>query len=156
MRIPRVLAVAAAILALGCGRGQPPGGESRADTARPAESMPAGQQPRMELGAAAQLDSGNVAYRARDYRAALAHYRKATERTPGLAAGWFGIYMAQNALGDKAGADSAMRMVQSIAPGTMGGHPAGTSGGSLPAGHPAVGSATSAPAPPADRSPGGH
>ena len=58
MRIPRVLAVAAAILALGCGRGQPPGGESRADTARPAESMPAGQQPRMELGAAAQLDSG--------------------------------------------------------------------------------------------------
>jgi len=155
MRIPRALAVTAAILALGCGRGQRSAGEPPADRARPAESTAAGEQPRMELGAAAELDSGNVAYRAKDYPTALAHYRRATERAPRLAAAWFGVYMARNALGDRAGADSAMRVVQSIAPGTMGGHPAGTSGGSLPAGHPAVGSETSsAQGRPTDRSPG--
>jgi tetratricopeptide (TPR) repeat protein len=110
--------------------------------------------PQVELGAAAQLDSGNAAYRAKDFKGALAHYRKSADRAPGLAAAWFGLYMAQSALGDKAGADSSMKKVQALAPGTMGAHPsaaepgasggaggAGTvtgSGGTLPAGHPAL------------------
>ncbi len=140
MRILRTIAVLAAMLTVACGRGQPPANETTGTAGTPAAGV---EPPRVELGAAAQLDSGNAAYRAKDYRGALAHYQQAAQRAPRLAAAWFGIYMAKGQLGDKAGADSAMRMVQSIAPGTMGAHPAGGSSGGLPPGHPAVG----APAP---------
>ncbi len=110
--------------------------------------------PQVELGAAARLDSGNAAYRAKDFKGALAHYRASADRAPSLAAAWFGLYMAQSALGDKAGADSSMRKVQELAPGTMGAHPSaaepgasGEAGGTgaatgpgrpLPPGHPAL------------------
>ncbi|HEX9107754.1 MAG TPA: hypothetical protein VF832_11010 [Longimicrobiales bacterium] len=95
----------------------------------------------MELGTSAQIDSGNTAYKAKDYEGALAHSRIATQRQPLLAAAWFGVYMAESALGNAAGADSAMKKVQAIAPGTMGAHPAtdSTRPGTLPPGHPAAG-----------------
>ncbi len=114
--------------------------------------------PRVELGASAQIDSGNTAYKTKDYKGALAHYRAATERQPSLAAAWFGAYMAESALGNTAAADSAMKKVQAIAPGTMGAHPAtgdSTGAGMLPPGHPSAG-ATGASGGSAGALPPGH
>ena len=57
----------------------------------------------------ARLDSGNTAYRAGEYQEALRHYRVATGDSAGGEAAWFGVYMAQQALGNEAAADSALR-----------------------------------------------
>ncbi|HSM06474.1 MAG TPA: hypothetical protein VK858_17765 [Longimicrobiales bacterium] len=67
--------------------------------------------------ALAQLDSGNAAFRAADYEGALAHYRRVTEIVPDDATGWFGIYMAQEALGNTAAADSAIEEARKRNPG---------------------------------------
>lgn len=55
------------------------------------------------------LDSGNVAYRAGNYRAALEQFESLAEEHPDVRAAWFGIFMAHRALGNTAAADSAMR-----------------------------------------------
>ena len=65
----------------------------------------------------AQVDSGNAAFRDQDVEAALAHYTNATEGMPDNAAAWFGVHMAQLALGNQASADSALAMAQQAAPG---------------------------------------
>ncbi len=71
------------------------------------------------------LDSGNAAYRAKDFRAALAHYREAARMEPDQPATWFGVGMAANALGDKAMADSATAQVERLSPAMQpGAHPA--------------------------------
>jgi len=76
------------------------GGSGSASTSMPArDSLP----PTVR----AQLDSGNAAYRAGDYREASRHYRATVQEIPDLASGWFGIYMAAEAMGDSATADSA-------------------------------------------------
>ncbi len=149
------LAGVALVAALGggaCGRPQS-SSQGSAGTDSP-EAAPASATAQVELGAGVQLDSGNAAYRAKDYARALTHYRAAAQRAPGLTAAWFGIYMAQDKLGNKAAADSAMKKVQELAPG-MGAHPAtgaagatsaadgmppaGSAGaGALPPGHPAL------------------
>jgi Flp pilus assembly protein TadD len=67
--------------------------------------------------AMAQLDSGNVAYREGDYDGALRHYLRVTEIAPDDATGWFGIYMAQEALGNTAAADSAIAEARRRNPG---------------------------------------
>ena len=64
-----------------------------------------------------QLDSGNAAFRARDYEGALVHFTRVTEMVPDDATGWFGIFMAQDALGNKAAADAAIAEAQSRARG---------------------------------------
>lgn len=74
-------------------------------------------------GVTSALDSGNAAYRSRDYVGALRHYRAAAELGPDVAATWFGVYMAQLALGDTAAADSAMRRARALAPGLAESHP---------------------------------
>ncbi len=148
-RAPRALLRVGAVVALvpwasACTRPQAPATE--AETTAVAPSAASAPAPAVELGASAQLDSGNVAYRAKDYPAALVHYRSAAARQPSLAAAWMGISMAQTALGNKAAADSAMRRVEELAPGTMSAHPAGAPGGpsapgasgALPPGHPAL------------------
>lgn len=55
------------------------------------------------------LDSGNAAYRADDYRRARRHFHAAVEADSSVAAGWFGVYMAERALGNDRAADSALR-----------------------------------------------
>ncbi len=128
---PLVLVVVAA-----CGRKAP------ATTGGAAVDTGTTGRPAVALGAAAQLDSGNAAFRAKDYTGALAHYRGAAERQPQLAAAWFGVYMAQSALGNKTAADSAMRRAQALDPGMVGGHPTSPAPeGALPPGHPATGAA---------------
>ena len=67
--------------------------------------------------ARAQLDSGNAAFRAGDHQVALDHFIRVTELAPDDATGWFGVYMAYDALGDRAGADSALDRARNVAPG---------------------------------------
>lgn len=96
---------AALLLALAaCGRGDA-GGASPAAAAVPAPVR-------------AQLDSGNAAYRLRDYPAALRHYREAARLGPDQAPAWYGVQMAAGALGDRAAADSAGARLRALAPAT--------------------------------------
>lgn len=71
----------------------------------------------------AQLDSGSNAYRVDDFERALVHYTRATELGPDYAAGWFGVYMVQHRLGNRAAADSAFQRAQRVAPGASLIHP---------------------------------
>ena len=66
---------------------------------------------------AAALDSGNAAYRADDYERAREYYTTATEQGEDVAAAWFGLYMAELALGNAEAAQAAMDRAQSLAPG---------------------------------------
>ncbi|MHB1194953.1 MAG: tetratricopeptide repeat protein [Longimicrobiales bacterium] len=102
-------------------------------TCRPAEAPPA-EAPQVQESApptqdavspeaAAQLDSGSTAFRADDFAGALAHYTKATELAPDLAAAWFGVFMAQEALGNPQAAQEALAKTQALEPGTDLAHP---------------------------------
>jgi len=90
--------------------------DRRTDSFDPQEAM----QHREDLPAdvLAQLDSGNAVFRAGDHEAALAHYTKATELAPDLVTGWFGVYMAQHALGNEQAAQAALEHAQSLNPKT--------------------------------------
>jgi tetratricopeptide (TPR) repeat protein len=90
----------------------------------------------------ARIDSGNVAYREGRYDDAAEIYRSATELSPDVAAGWFGLHMAEAARGNDAAADSARMMAESLTPGLGMGHPQTPMGdapaGDMPAGHPPI------------------
>ncbi|MEQ9568634.1 MAG: hypothetical protein RLN75_00470 [Longimicrobiales bacterium] len=103
-----VLAVALSGIAGGC---RPD--DQRTDSIDPATSG------RSELSAEtlAQIDSGNAAYRRGEYEVAAASFRGATESAPDDPTGWFGLYMAQQSLGNTAAADSALETARSLAPG---------------------------------------
>jgi tetratricopeptide (TPR) repeat protein len=89
--------------------------DRRTDTFDPQEAM----QHREDLPAdvLAQLDSGSASFREDDLEGALAHYTKATELAPDLGAAWFGVYMAQHALGNMEAAEAALEKAQSVNPG---------------------------------------
>lgn len=109
--------VAAAIVLAACSppEDQETGSIGDSDVRQAREDLPA------ELVSA--LDSGSAAYRRGDYQDALGHYREAVEIDDDVAAGWFGVYMAQLALGNPEAADSAMTRVQDLAPGASLVHP---------------------------------
>lgn len=111
-----LLPLAALLLLAGCSPAddQETGSVSRDDV----------QQARDDLDPAVveALDAGNSAYREGDYQAALDHYREANQQGD-IAAAWFGIYMAELALGNAAAADSAMARAQDLAPGASLIHP---------------------------------
>lgn len=71
----------------------------------------------------AHLDSGNAAYRVKDYENALRHYQAVTRIDENEAAGWFGIYMTELARGNAAAADVALKRAQEHAPGASLIHP---------------------------------
>ena len=114
MRVTRTL-VGSFVLAaaLSCGDAE---GDQRTDSLDPEEAMQARENMPAEL--VAQLDSGTLAFRANDVEAALAHYTRATEIAPDVGAGWFGVYMAQDALGNREAAAEALERAQSLVPGT--------------------------------------
>lgn len=64
-----------------------------------------------------QLDSGNAAFRVQDFEQALIHFTRVTELEPDDATGWFGLYMAHDAMGNTEAADSAIARARSEAPG---------------------------------------
>lgn len=92
--------------------GSDPSGErvargSAATTDRPGSALPAGLTPL----AAAQLDSGNVAFRLKQFGQAQAFYERAARSVPAHPAPWYGIYMVAQAQGQTGLADSALAMV---------------------------------------------
>jgi len=62
----------------------------------------------------AQVDSGNAAIRADDFEAARRHFATATELAPEVAAGWFGLYLAEQGLGRTTEAADALERAQAI------------------------------------------
>ena len=79
----------------------------------------AGKDARAQMSPAAriQLDSGNAAFKAKDFDKARAHYQRVTEIDKDAPVGWFGIYMTEQARGNAAAADSALKRVRSEVPG---------------------------------------
>lgn len=65
---------------------------------------------------AALVDSGNAAYRTGHYDEAARHFRRGTVEFPHQGAPWFGLYMAEHALGNMAAADSALGRAQALTP----------------------------------------
>jgi hypothetical protein len=103
--------------------------------------------PGLTPAAAAHLDSGNVAYRAKDYPTALGHYRAAAAAAPEASAPWYGVFMVAEVTSNKALADSANARVAQLSGGAIdgsmakahsGGDAAGGAEGALPPGHPST------------------
>lgn len=65
----------------------------------------------------ARLDSANAAFSADDYATASRLYRSVAADAPDESVGWFGIFMAEQALGNMAAADSALDRARRAAPG---------------------------------------
>ena len=89
--------------------------DQRTDTMDPVEAMQARENMPPEV--VAQLDSGSQAFRSHDFEAALAHYTHVTEMAPDVGAGWFGVYMAHDVLGNTGAAAEALQHAQSLVPG---------------------------------------
>lgn len=101
--------------------------------------------PGLNAIAAARLDSGNVAFRARQYDQALRFYRAAAGDVPEHPAPWYGIYMVANATKNKALADTATKAIASrqggsdlLGNGMADNHQGGETPSGLPAEHPKV------------------
>lgn len=97
--------------------------DQRTETLDVGEAQRARQQLPPEL--VAHLDSGSAAYRRDDYQGSLEHYEAATRVSEEVAAAWFGVYMAQTALGNETAADSALQKARGLAPGATLIHPGG-------------------------------
>lgn len=95
--------------------------DQRTDTIDPEEAIQ--QRESFPPGVAAALDSANEAFRADRHEEALRHYQTVTELAPDVAAGWFGVYMAQQALGNETAAAEALEHAQSVVPGATLIHP---------------------------------
>jgi tetratricopeptide (TPR) repeat protein len=106
-----LIALLLPLLAGGCRRPD----DQRTDQIRDRDVLAARQT--LDPAVVEALDSGNVAYRERDYSRALGHYQAAVEMDRDVAAGWFGIYMAQLALGNAEAAEAAMQQARQRAPG---------------------------------------
>lgn len=96
--------------------------DQRTDTVNPAEA--AQQRENYPPEVVAHLDSGSVAFREDDHERALAHYQRAAEVGPEIAAAWFGVYMAHRAMGNADSAAAALARAQGAAPGASLIHPA--------------------------------
>jgi tetratricopeptide (TPR) repeat protein len=79
----------------------------------------AAERTRAELPAelVEHLDSGNAAYRAHDFELAREQYRAAVALDSTSTAAWFGVFMAERALGNAEAADEALSRAQDLAPG---------------------------------------
>lgn len=98
--ILRASALALLTVTAACGGGE--GDAPRVPIGEPAERRAWSE------GVAARVDSGNASFRQGEYEAARRHYAEAAEVDPEVAAAWFGLYMAESALGNEAAAESAL------------------------------------------------
>mgnify|MGYP001821793230 CR=1 FL=1 len=117
MRMNRGLGIVLALAALMACRPD----DQRTDSIDLEEAM----QERADLApaVAAHLDSGSVLFRADDHEAALEQYRMAVEIDPDAAAAWFGVYMAEAALGNTEAATEALARARREVPGATLIHP---------------------------------
>jgi Flp pilus assembly protein TadD len=125
-------ALIGAVMLTGCRQDQ--ADDQMTGSVTPADMQQARSGWAPELSAA--VDSGNAAFSAENYDAALEQFREATRIAPNVVAGWFGIYMTEHARGNIAAADSAMARVQQLSPGASLVHP-DTGPAAMPPGHPA-------------------
>lgn len=95
--------------------------DQRTESIDPVEAMQ--QRESFPPGVAAHLDSANQAFREDRHDVALAHYTTVTELAPDVAAGWFGVYMAQHTLGNRTAATEALERAQAAVPGATLLHP---------------------------------
>ena len=65
----------------------------------------------------AHLDSGNAAFRAHDFAGARDEYRAALAIDSTVTAAWFGVFMAERALGNADAAAQALARARDLAPG---------------------------------------
>ena len=102
----------------------------------------------------AQVDSANLEYSNAQYEAARERYAALTEQYPDISTVWFGLYMAESALGNDEAAAAALEKAESMAPGLGRMHDAAESGAmmgdphQMPAGHPPLDSVDPEDAPP--------
>lgn len=124
------------------------GGQSRSDAR-------AGWTPALT----ARVDSANAAYAAGDYEQAAAIFTALTEEQPELGVAWFGLSMAERAMGNDEAADAALAESEARSPGLGRVHEAAVDSASrdpglpqghpgIPAGHPPLGGDDSAAATP--------
>ena len=102
-----------------------------------------------------QVDSANLEFMNGDIAAAAERYRTLTEEYPDIGTVWFGLYMAENALGNEEAAEAALVKVEELAPGLAPAHEAAESGAMggghppmMPQGHPPMDSVNPEDAPP--------
>jgi Flp pilus assembly protein TadD len=108
---------AVAVLAVSCGRPD----DQRTDSVDPLEAMQ--QRASWDPVMAAHVDSGNAAIRADSLEVARRHFMMATEIEPDVAAGWFGLYMAERGLGRSEEALVALERAQQLVSGASLIHP---------------------------------
>jgi len=101
--------------------------DQRTETMDPQEAIQKREE--MDPRIVGHLDSGSVLFRANDYDGALSEYRAATELDPDVGAAWFGVYMAEHALGNDSAAAVALERAQKVVPGATLIHP--TSGDTI-------------------------
>lgn len=65
----------------------------------------------------AQVDSANAAYAAGDYQDAADRFTAVTQEQPELGVAWFGVYMAESAMGNEDAARAALARAESLNPG---------------------------------------
>ncbi len=70
-----------------------------------------------------RLDAGNLAIRTDSFDVARAHYLAVVEMAPEVAAGWFGLYLAEQGRGDEEAAAEALERVRGLAAGATLIHP---------------------------------
>lgn len=101
-------------------------------------------------GLAARVDSANAAYADSAYATAAEIFRSATEEHPEIGTVWFGLYMAENAMGNTEAAAAALERAEALNPGLSQMHEAAESGQmpGMPAGHPPLDSVNPEDAPP--------
>jgi len=105
---------------------------------------------------AAQVDSANEEYADGDYQAAADRYATLTEEYADIGTVWFGLYMAESALGNEEAAATALARAEQRAPGLGVMHDAAetmTGEGphppiGMPSGHPSLDSVNPEDAPP--------
>lgn len=112
------IVIAVPMIISGCRK---PGDDQTTESIGEEEMQKARTEP--SPGLVAQLDSGNQAYKAKDWERALQHYRAVTRIDQDMPAGWFGIYMVEMARGNAPAADSALQRAQKRAPGASLIHP---------------------------------
>lgn len=113
------IACAALLVLGGCGND----GRLEDQTTGSIDSAAWEQARTLPTGVAEALDSGNAAFRNREYAGARAHYLRAVQLGPEQSAAWFGLSMVERQLGNIAAADSAMDRVRQLAPGASLVHP---------------------------------
>lgn len=109
---PRTLALLPLLLLLlGCPRGED---DQRTEAMDPQTIEQARE--RLDPAALAHIDSGNVAFREQRFEEARRLYEEAARRDADAAAAWFGIYMAETAMGNHTAAEQAIRRARAAAP----------------------------------------